>query len=216
MTLLLQKKILDLDARLKEQMPTTSPNIDDGDIVWALSARLDALDALDAALPDLSKLRADFADDLTTAIVKKTSDRVEQLFTTLQKKVLDSDARRPADLPDAPERHPLPSDYSSTQLPQVGMRILLHNLERIDLNGKFATVFSVGDERAGVLLDDSGMKMSIRYANLLVVATGPPPGDLASTTCPSRSSPAESGATCYAQQPSAAPPAVYPRGFWSD
>jgi hypothetical protein len=205
MTLALQEKILDLDARLKEQMPTTPPSVDDGDIVWALSARLDALDA---ALPDLSKLRADLAGDLTTTIVKKTSDRVEQLFTALQKKLLDSDARRPADLPDAPERRPLPPDYSATQLPRIGMRILLHNLKRTDLNGKFATILSVGDERAGVLLDDSDMKMSIRYANLLVVATGPPPSGLASTTCPSRSSSAESGATFYAQQPSAAPPAV--------
>lgn len=153
MTLALQKNILDLDARLKEQMPTMPPSVDDGDIVWALSARLDALDA---ALPDLSKLRADFADDHTTAIVKKTSDRVEQLFTTLQKKLLDSDVRRPADLPDTHKRRLLPSDYSATQLPQIGMRILFHNLKRTDLNGKFATVLPVGDERAGVLLDDSG------------------------------------------------------------
>ena len=73
------------------------------------------------------------------------------------------------------------------------MRILLHNLKRTNLNGKFATVLSVGDEWAGVLLDDSGMKMSIRYANLLVVAIGPPPSGLASTPCPFRSSPAEWG-----------------------
>ena len=76
------------------------------------------------------------------------------------------------------------------------MRVLLHNFKHTDLNGKFATVLSVGDERAGGLLDDSGMKMSIRYANPLVVATGPPPSGLASATCPSKSSPAETGATC--------------------
>eukprot|EP00972_Heterocapsa_arctica_P036220 5329407-Heterocapsa_arctica.AAC.1 len=85
------------------------------------------------------------------------------------------------------------------------MRILLIGLKRTDLNGNFGTIISVDCERAGVLLENTGHKMAVRYENLLMVGTGPPPSGPSTTACSSSSSPAECGAPSYAQQPPAAP-----------
>ena len=131
-------------------------------------------------------------------------------------------------LPDALGRRLPPLDaslgkYSATHGAQVGTRILLVGLKRIDLNGNLGAIISVDCERAGVLLEKTGHKMAVRYGNLLMVGTGPPPSGPSMTARFSSSSPAECGVPPYAQQHPAAPfgvfecpPTEYLPGSWSD
>eukprot|EP00972_Heterocapsa_arctica_P090650 13375142-Heterocapsa_arctica.AAC.1 len=113
------------------------------------------------------------------------------------------------------------ASFANTQLARLrpatcddvppGTTVTLGGLKTDALNGLTGTI---GDKepngRYAVQLPGTGSK-SIKLANIFVTP-GPPPSGLASTTCSS----AESGPPFYVQQPSAAPPAVYPPGFWSD
>ena len=92
-----------------------------------------------------------------------------------------------------------------------GTTVTLGGLKTDTLNGLTGTVGDKGPNvRHAVQLPGTGSK-SIKLADIFVTP-GPPPSGFTSTNC---SSP-ESGTPSYVQQPSAAPPAVYPPGFWSD
>ncbi len=66
------------------------------------------------------------------------------------------------------------SDHSAPQLPQVGIRVMLHGLKHVELNGQMALFVPVDAERAGIEFDCSGRKIVIRYESLFLVCCGPP------------------------------------------